>query len=122
LKHTEWLKYNFTEKELREFAKELARETALLAEAEEQKKAIVASFSEKVATAKTKLSILSRYINNGYDYRNVDCSVLMDSPKDGMKTVYRDDTGEEVKIAPMTPEEKQYVLTLASDEKPEATQ
>lgn len=112
MKHTEYLKYTFTESELKEFAKELARQTATMSEVEEEKKAVVANFTERIAAAKSNASRLSRYINNGYDYRNIDCSVKLNDPNTGVKTIYRDDTGESVKTYPMTQDELQEKLPL----------
>lgn len=116
MKHTEYLKYQFTEEELRDFAKDLARENAASAEAEEQKKAVVAQFTEKVASSKSKISQLSRYINNGYDHRSIDCSILMNTPFVGRKTIIRDDTGEIVKELVMSEQEKQETLPFAPKE------
>jgi hypothetical protein len=114
MNHTEFLKYTFSEPELKDFSKELARENTTVAEAEEQKKAVVAQFTEKITSSKSKISQLSRYINNGYDYRNVECSIAMNSPNTGFKTVVRDDTGEEVKTLPMTESEMQEKLQFES--------
>ena len=112
MKHTEYLKYTFTEPELKQFSKELARNTTMMAESEEEKKAVVADFSERIASAKTQVSRLSRYINNGYDYCNVECSVVFHNPTPGSKTIYRDDTGEAVKTLAMEPDEMQQELPL----------
>ena len=107
---TEYLKYEFTEKELKDLARELARENTAMAESEEEKKSVVASFTERIADAKMKISKLSRYINNGYDYRNIECAVVMNSPRAGVKEVVRIDTGEIVKTINMTDTEKQESL------------
>ena len=110
MKHLEILKYTFSDPELKGFSKELARENTTVAEAEEQKKAVMAQFAETITSSKSRISILSRYINNGYDYRNIECSVAMNSPNTGFKTIVRDDTGEEVKTVPMTESEMQEEL------------
>ena len=111
-KHSEYLKYTFSESELREHAKDLARENTVASEAEEQKKAVVAQFTEKVASAKTKISMLSRYINNGYDHRSVECETTLDMPEKGIARVVRLDTGEVVRERAMTPSELQIKLPL----------
>lgn len=122
MKHTEYLKYEFSDDELKDYAKELARENTVAAEAEEQKKAVVAQFTEKVASAKTKISMLSRYINNGYDHRSVDCSIALNDPKAGDKTIYRDDTGEVVKVCAMSEKEMQESLPFERPATPESSQ
>ncbi len=111
-KTSEYLKYVFTEDETKSFARELARENTAAAEVEEQKKAVMASFAEKLTASKSKISMLSRYINNGYDYRTIDCEIVMDTPSTGFKTIVRLDTGEEVKTLPMLQSEMQAELPL----------
>ncbi len=115
-KTSEYLKYTFTEEETKSFARELARENTAAAEVEEQKKAVMASFTEKLTASKSKISMLSRYINNGYDYRTIDCEIIMDNPFAGFKTIVRLDTGEEVKTLPMMQSEMQTELPLQPEE------
>jgi hypothetical protein len=59
----------------------------------------------------TKLSGMYR---RGYEFRDVDCKVLYNSPEVGEKTFVRIDTGEEVSTDNMTEEEKQETLPLAN--------
>lgn len=112
LKTTEFLKYVFSEEELRQFAKELARQSTMAAEAQEEKKAVVAQYSERIASCQTNISKLSRFINNGYEHRNIDCSVLFHAPTQGSKTITRVDTGEIVKIVAMSQDELQETLAF----------
>lgn len=109
---TEWLKYEFSEDELKEFAKKLAYETRELMENEETKKSVMSDFKSKIESSKEKISKLSNLINNGYEYRNIDCEVQLNSPEDGQKTIIRKDTGEVVKSLSMTEEEKQEKLNF----------
>lgn len=110
MKTTEFLKYEFDEEELRIFSRDLARESTKLTEAEEEKKAVVAQFAERCAVSKSTISRLARYINNGYEYRNIDCEVHMHTPSDGIKTIARIDNGQIVKQIAMTAGELQENL------------
>ena len=107
---TEWLKYEFTEEEQKELAKKLAYETRNLMENEEAKKSVMSDFKSKIEAAKEKISKLSNQINNGYEYRNIECVVSLNDPKEGHKTLTRKDTGEVVKTVSMNSEEKQEKL------------
>lgn len=107
---TEWLKYEFTEAEQKELAKKLAYATRELMETEEAKKAVTSNFKSKIEAAKEQISKLSNNINNGYEYRNIDCEVVLNSPEPGTKSIVRKDTGEIVKTLEMDQEEKQEKL------------
>jgi len=107
---TEWLKYEFTEEELKDFSKRLAYETRELMENEEAKKSVMSDFKSKIESSKEKISKLSNQINNGYEYRNIDCEVILNEPEAGMKQIVRKDTGELVKTLTMNSEEKQENL------------
>ena len=102
------LKVIYTEDELKEFAGRLARATTELGEAEEQKKAIMAQFKERIESARLDTLALSRNITTGYAMKYVDCVLHMDSPKVGDVTIIRTDTGEIVRVRPMTEEECQF--------------
>ena len=110
IKKTEWLKYSFSEAEIKELAKKLAYETRTLEELEDQKKSVVSDFSNKITRVKASLSGLANNINNGYDFRNIDCEVLLNSPEAGQKSIVRLDTGEIVRVEDMTQNEKQEKL------------
>jgi hypothetical protein len=55
---------------------------------------------------------LAEFFESHPEYRDVDCTIVMDSPAIGQKTIIRNDTGEEVKVELMTDEDKQLALDL----------
>ena len=110
------LRCDFTEEELKGFSKELARSTAQLAQAEEEKKAAMAQFAERMTGQKALLSGLARKINEGYEMRMVECGIKLDSPIAGTTRVIRLDTGEVVKERAMHADELQRSLELSPDE------
>lgn len=111
-KEQHFLRVDFTEPELKEFSKTLARETQNLAQAEEEKKLAVAQFAERIARCKSVQSVMSRNISNGYEMRMIECEVHLDLPRKGVATVFRTDTGEMVKERPMEPSELQRELPV----------
>ena len=114
-----YLRVDFTREELEGFGKDMARSAAARDEAVEGKKAAAAQFSEKIARAEMELASLARKINNGYEFKNVECKIRLDYPSIGFASVVRQDTYETVETRLMTPEEKQRELPLEETEKTE---
>lgn len=96
------LRCEFTEGELREFSKTMARETQDLAMAEINKKVANAQFAEEIARHQSIVSKMARNINTGYEMRLVQCEVLLDTPERGSARIVRSDTGEVIKERAMT--------------------
>lgn len=111
------LKCIFTEKELQEKAKALAYNCNQRDEAEEEKKSVTSDFKAKIDGFNATISQLSNHINNGWEYRAVECEVKMNTPKDGRKQTIRRDTGEILEEEPMTPEEMQEVIDFPATTK-----
>jgi hypothetical protein len=112
-KVAEYLKYQFGEEETRAHAKELARKNQQITELELKKKQLVSDLKAEAEAMAADAARLARYVNDEYDFRMVDCEVMLDSPQAGQKTTYRLDTGEIVKTEKMTPEENQQVLKFS---------
>lgn len=92
-----FLRYQFTEAEIKERSLELARATTQAIEAEESKKAAAAQFADLVLRSREKMSRLAREINNGYEMRDIECEIRLHKPSKGMAQIVRLDTGELVK-------------------------
>lgn len=112
-KVSEYLKYTFSEDETRDNAKRLARKNQELAELELKKKQLMADLKAEMDKATADAATLARWVNDEYDFRMVECEVMLDSPREGQKTTYRIDTGEVVKTEKMSAEEMQQTLALA---------
>ena len=106
------LRCSFTEKELLEIGKKLAEATTLLAQQEEEAKAVAKQLKAKCEQTAAKVSENSTKISSGYEYRSVRCLVKYDTPKTGQKTIIRLDTGEVVEVAEMSMAESQLGLPL----------
>lgn len=108
-KTREYLKYQFTEEELKSLAMEMAQATLQSNEAEEQKKAAMAGFKDTIEKHQLTARTASRFISNGYEMRQIDCVKVIDYKKD-LVTVTRKDTGEEVESRKIKDSERQMTL------------
>jgi len=113
-----FLRYEFSETELQEFSKALAREVQDMASLEHEKKEAMAGFTAQIEARKSDIGKLARNISNRHEYRNIDCTVNFHKPNTGSKQVARKDTGEIVEECAMTTQEMQEQLPF--DPKPEA--
>ena len=111
-KITEYLKYQFSEDETRDNAKKLARKNQELAELELKKKQLAADIKSEIDSANADAARLARWVNDEYDFRMVECEVILNSPIVGQKTTCRLDTGEIVKTDRMSSEEMQQNLPI----------
>jgi hypothetical protein len=115
MKHTEYLRYDFTTAELAEFSRDLARANQNRTALEQKKKSIDSQIKAEIEAANDSISQLSQHITTAHEYREIECYFVMDSPVKGRKTVFRIDTGEYVKETAMTDQDKQMVLDLANE-------
>lgn len=108
------LQCQFTEEELSSKGRALADKHIEMAQYQADAKDCATQFKAKIAAAEAEASGLSHAISSGYEYRRVDCTVHMDTPSVGRKTIIRDDTGQQVEVEDMTADEMQGSLDLES--------
>ena len=106
-----FVKHIFSDTELLAIAKESAIEQQNISRFESQKKMVVKDFDGKIAASESKIESCSIQINNGFDFQFVNCIITLNSPKTGIKSITRTDTGE-ILCEKMTEEELQEVLNL----------
>ena len=113
------LKYEFSPDELRDMARDLARSREDSAELlgrsiqefathEDALQSVKADFKAKMDSLTATINRISMHINNGYEFRLIECLTEYHVPRDGMKRVTRQDTGlvvDEVKMAPQEMQE-----------------
>jgi hypothetical protein len=104
------LKHTFTPAEKREIAASLAQANERKVALEEQKKEVDADLKGQITATETRIATDARKYNNGYEYRDVECYPVYHSPEQGMKSVYRKDTGEFVRDMRMDTTEMQENL------------
>jgi hypothetical protein len=112
VRYTEYLKYEFSDAEITDAAKELARAAQQRASLEQRKKEVDSQLKADIEAQNSIVGRLSSYINTGYEYRDIDCRIELDMPEPGKKRIVRVDNGEEVKVVPMTDADKQTSLDL----------
>lgn len=106
----EFLKYEFTHEEIHAKGIELARISSEAQSIENERKAVAAEFKAKIDTKDAEIGVLGNHINNGYEYRYIQCTVILNQPNSGKKTIVRNDTNETVRVEDMTPDEMQSEL------------
>lgn len=103
------LKCSFTNTELQELGQKLAKSNADGAQAENEKTRVTKQLSATVELHRTESLGLSRKINDGYEYRVVPCSQLLNFREGSVETI-RLDTHERVEIRAMSDDERQPKL------------
>lgn len=88
------LRYDFSAVETHDFALKLAGKTKELTSKTEEKKAVVSQWNATIEAIKSELTKLSNFISDGFEYRDVECTVEFNKPEPGRKLFTRSDTGE----------------------------
>lgn len=83
-----------------------------LAQIESDKKRITDDFKAKASAVEAELTSLASKISTGYEHRIVTCTVKLDDPEPGKKTIFRDDTFEAIGVEDMTNSEMQRELPM----------
>ena len=112
----EYLKCHLTEKEKTELSAKIAKAISDRSSAEAKLKEVSASIKAQIAQLDAEISEKALQINNGYEYRNVECRMDKDY-RLGTVTITRLDTGEVIRERPMTAEERQMELLGEKKEK-----
>lgn len=75
------VRYDFTPAELAEIANRLTGRLCDLAQIEDEKKSVMASFTDRIKAAKLEVSKLSRNHRDGFEHRDHECFVIYDYRK-----------------------------------------
>jgi hypothetical protein len=113
-KSTKYLRYEFIEGERLGMGKDLAEAHNKLADIDAEEQVIKAQIKERKAGLEQKIKTLSRNIFNGFEMRNVSCTMRWNSPITGKCEYYRDDTGELVDQRDMSSDEMQEELEFSA--------
>lgn len=105
-----YLKYEFSDEELAQIAKDLAQSVRERTNIDNALTEIKASYKAKISKIDAVIAEASAAINSEYDFRNVPVTFHYNSPAEGMRTTTRDDTGENIEECKMTEEEMQEPL------------
>lgn len=80
--------------ELRARAETLAHTIQFKTQLQLEKKEAFAGFKQRIDACDKDIISCSNAINTSAEIRTVDCTVLLNEPEDGKKTIFRKDTGE----------------------------
>ena len=105
------LQYQYTSKEIHDMGVELARKHNEQTEAEQRMKSAAQQMKDAVERVKLDISVLSRKVSNGFEYRDIECEEKKDF-LDCKFTVARLDTGEVVEERALRDEERQREMDL----------
>ena len=109
-KSREYLKYKFSDDELKELAQRIARGVQQKKSKEDEKKAVMAQFKSLIDSLAAEIGDDSQRLTNGYEMRNTECETAWHYPEEGRCTTFRCDTGEIVRQRKMNNEECQENL------------
>jgi|ERR1044072_1865671 hypothetical protein len=96
------LRYDFTAVETHDLSIQLANKTKEVVSLTEEKKSVVSQWTAKINEAKAACNSLSFKVADGYEHREVECEVLLNTPKNGKKTIIRKDSNKRVGVEDMT--------------------
>lgn len=111
---TEYLRYEFTDTEIADAARDLATANRKRSSLEQRKKEVDSAIKAEIEAENSIIGRLSNLIATGYEYRDIEVRIELDTPEAGKKRIVRMDTGEEVAVKPMTESEKQMCFDLQS--------
>lgn len=83
-----------TDAELRESAESLAHTIQNKYEILAEKKEAMSGFKSRIEKCDESILKNTNALNTGKEEREVECEVMLNDPKDGIKTITRTDTGE----------------------------
>jgi len=110
-KHTkETLRYDFSDAELTQIARDLGQKCQDRETLEEEKKRVAQQYKLRIDTISGEIEADYMKVNSGYEMRDVDCAVFYHRPENGSKTVVRTDTGKIIRTERMTQMECQATM------------
>ena len=75
------VKYTFTKPEIEKIGKDLAQRQIELVEVEDEKKSVMASFTDRIKAKKIDINRFSRHMHDGYEQRDHNCTLILDFKK-----------------------------------------
>lgn len=108
-------RYDFTVEEIRDMGQRQAAKYSDRSILLDEKKSILADFNQRMKGIELELAQLSRHIQDGYEYRDFECTVTINWVKK-TKTYINSDK-KVIKEAPLDPSDMQLRLDLEEREK-----
>lgn len=101
-----------TEAELKAASKEMAEALNRKTQIEGSLEAFKAQKKAEVSAQDAVISRCANLVNSEKEFRLIECKVVYDFGKKGLKTFYRLDNGEAVRSEPISNEERQRMIPL----------
>ena len=108
------LQYKFNQAELLTIGKELGEMQIQLRQLDDDRKKAADEWKSRISAAESGIASMSNKVTSGYEYRDIDCEVVLNEPP-GKKTCTRLDTMQVIWCRELSPEEKQRTLSLEED-------
>jgi hypothetical protein len=96
------LRYDFTAVEIHDLSLELAKKTKELSALTEEKKTVVSQYGARLNEVKATTNKLSNQVSDGWEFRDIECTVEYHKPQQGKKTIIRKDTDKVAMIETMS--------------------
>jgi uncharacterized phage infection (PIP) family protein YhgE len=90
------LRYDFSAPEIYELSLRLANKHKEVTRQEEEKKSVVSQYAAKINELKASINNLSNNVSEGYEFREVECTVEFNKPETGKKTLTRKDNQQTI--------------------------
>jgi hypothetical protein len=108
----------FSEPEIVAFKDLLAYKVREQLEQQELRAEAVGRFSATLKILSAEIAQLSDQLSSGSEWVDVELVILLDQPRPGLKTLVRVDNNEELRVEPMTPEDRQQSLGFEEPKEP----
>lgn len=108
----ETLRYDFTDEELTQVARDLGQKCQDKATLEEEKKRTASQYKLRLDTLEGEIEADTIRVNSGYEMRTIECGVFYHDPAEGRKTIVRLDNDKIVRVEPMSEMECQATMDL----------
>ena len=106
----EYLRCDFTDAEIIDLSKKLARQISEHSAAERELKEVSTQLKANVTAKETAVAFTAGLVQNGYEYRTIECRRYFDHPEKGKKSLVRMDTGDVVSTDRMSGDDLQGQL------------
>lgn len=98
--------YKYTPKEIAALSQTMAQTQIELSEVQEEKKSVMASFTERIKGKQVNITKLSRQVRDGYEKREHSCTLILDFKKKQKR--YEDNlTKKVIKVEAFSPGDEQ---------------
>jgi hypothetical protein len=111
------VRHDFAPEEVRNLGEQLAREAQIVYDLRAKKIALTAELTGQIKQGDKRAADLVSKINNGYELREIEVMVMLETPRPGQKTILRADTNETLRVEAMTMQEMQQSFAFREEDK-----